>query len=424
MSDSTYSKTPVHEVVAVLPTGKAAGYRCILTTDPSKIYTYGADGTWSTDSDLGYGLAVSVVGLLGGTNQVATYLNANVYSDKVTPHFGAGFTNNIVSACYWGDILAVLRMNAAKNVSDALFIEASGDSYLTALTTSGGSDEVIKAVTDSRGNLWVATKSSGLLKFEDGQKSGYPTAYVTTNFNIPFDTITDIIADGITLWIIYASGTDLKLAYYDGYSWTDMTAQFETDLTACSIDADACTAIKYFDMAADEDYVMFTMVDASFTGNLFYYDKAAKTFYVKTLPSAFTGGNVCKKIIKSGDNVYTLVNNDSSTKVGKLWVWSWDDLTALYTEATVTCTDFVTDGTKIMLWNATTIQSIALPGYTPVTETAMIAAVTAELTDSAVLALIDIAMKSDGKICFLNLDTAKKNIIEAVPTLGWTVTNR
>jgi len=420
MSDSAYSKTPVHEIVAVLPVGRTAGYRCILTTDPGKIYTYGADGTWSTDTNVGLGAPVSVIGLLGGNNQVATYLNANEYSDKVTPHFGSGFTNNIASACYWGDILAVIRKNGAKNVSDCLFIEASGDSYLAALAN----DDAVKAVTDSRGNLWIATATGGLLKFEDGQKSGAPTSYVTTNFNIPFDTITDIIADGITLWIIYASGTDLKLAYYDGYSWTDMTAQFETDLAASSIDADACTAINYYDMYADEDYVLFSMTDASFTGNLFYYDKVAKTFYVKTLPSALSG-LYCKKIIKVDNTVYCLANNTATTTVGALHVWTWDDVAEVHTDPTgLNFTDIVSDGTTLMLWTATTIQTLSFPAYIPVTATAMVAAVTAALTNSASLALIDIAMKSDGKICFINLDTAKNNIIEAVPTLGWTVTSR
>lgn len=417
MTDSMYFKPPVHEVVAVLPTDKAAGYRCILTTDPSKIYIYGADGTWTTDTNIGCGAMLSIIGINGDVTGYGRYANAPAYTNKRSPFFMSGNVQNITTGVYSGDDLYAIRRKADKTISDVVLYKSTGDTSKSA----SYNHDFVKSVTDSLGNIWIATAAAGLLKIEAGEKDMSPTLYSVANNNLPFDTITDIIADGIELWIVYGATTNFKIAHYDGNEWTDLTAQIESDLTATGLDCDNLTAVSFYSIFADADSVLFSLTDASVTGNLFYYDKTAKTFYLKALPSAFTG-KYLEKFVKIGDTVYSLVNA-SAAMGGKLWVWSWANLTVSYTEATVSSTGITTDGSKIILWNATGIQSLVAPAYTPVNENTMEASILALLTSPATLNIVDIIMSANGRIAVLNAFDNKSaiisNVIEGVPTPQW-----
>lgn len=406
-------KTAAHEKVTVLPTDKTAGYTCIYD---NKIYILQTDGSWLIDTDFSYGSSLSLVGLNGNKNEVATYLNAPSYIDRKSPFFMTGNTNDLTNCTYWNDIIGINR------TGDFIFINQNGDSFLNSISV-----DVNKMVVDSLNNLWIASIANGIHKFESGEKTSVFTPYVIANHNLPFDTITDIIVDGIELWIIYADATEIKIAHYDGYVWEDLTAQMESDLTATKLDCDDLTAIKYYDMFADDDRVMFSFTDASVTGNLFYYDKTSKTFFTKTLPSAFTG-NYLQKFLKVDDQVFSLVSSSATPGVGKLWVWLWSTGTVQYTESTNNMTDLVTDGVTVYLWTTSKIQSVVIPGFTPADEKTMEAAIAAELTSPATLTLVDMALGPDGKMVFLNLfdngGTMINNIIESIPDSQWVVTAR
>jgi len=218
MADTTYFKSPVHEVVDTLPTDKAAGYRCILTTD-SKIYTLGSDGTFTADSDFNFGSQASVIGISGNTNNVASYTKAVTVAEKRSPFFMSGNLNNIVQAVFSGEDLYVLRRKADLSKSDIILFKSNGDT----IKSIEASKNWVKAVVDGYGNIWVATADYGLYKIMQGESDISPAHYCAADGNLPFDTITDMYADGNELWIVYASATDFKIAHYDGNEWTDLT---------------------------------------------------------------------------------------------------------------------------------------------------------------------------------------------------------
>jgi hypothetical protein len=417
----TYHKNPVHEIVSALPTsGISSGYRCILTTD-NKIYTYNG-GTWTSDDNFNFGSHLSVIGRNGQNNNEAAYINASTYSLRTYP-FLAPLNGKIVNAVYYNDNLYFIITASAIPESKLYLVKSNGDSFASSMV----SGIFVKAVVDSLGNIWVATAASGLYKFSSNDNTLTPTILTSSNSSLPFDTITDIVVDGNKLWIIYASGTDFKICHYDGYVFTDYTAQIETDLTATGLDCDALTAIKYYDLTVDDDAVYFSFTDATVTGNLFYFNKTDLTFYAKTLSSAFTG-KYLTKFIKIDDYIYCLVSAAAAGTNAKLWVWQWSDGTALYTGTTVNLLDLTTDGLNIVLFSATALQTIVYPAYTPVDADAAETAISALLTDSSTLELCDVAISATGRKAYSNTQIVSPNqincLVEDIPTPQWVETTR
>jgi hypothetical protein len=95
-------------------------------------------------------------------------------------------------------------------------------------------DDISQLAADSLGNIWVATRLSGLLKFDGTSWMVYNTA----NSGLPDNGISSIaIEKGNVMWL----GTVLGLVRFDGATWTvyDTTNSMlpENDVRAIAIDA-------------------------------------------------------------------------------------------------------------------------------------------------------------------------------------------
>lgn len=419
MADTTYFKSPVHEVVDTLPTDKAAGYRCILATD-SKIYTLGSDGTFTADSDFNFGSQASVIGISGNTNNVASYIKAATVANKRSPFFMSGNLNNIVQAVFSGEDLYVLRRKTDLSKSDIILFKSNGDT----IKSIEASKNWVKAVVDGYGNIWVATADYGLYKIMQGESDVQPAHYCVSDGNLPFDTITDIYADGNELWIVYASATDFKIAHYDGYEWTDLTTDIEADIS--DIDCDGLTAVHFSGIYSDDDIVIFALDDASFSQRMVYYDKTTELFYSKALPVKYTAHYIVN-FMKYGDNIFMLVNAAAAQAEGTLVVWNFETGAIVY-EGAVDLADLVTNNDKLILWTNDTIQTLTLPATTPADDNTTETAIAAELTSPATLALAGVAISASGREVYLNAFTDNgnviNNIIEATPEAQWVVTAR
>ncbi len=87
--------------------------------------------------------------------------------------------------------------------NSALFIPAN-DTWITALAVDGNQ------------NLWIGTKSSGIVKFN---LTGEP--FTQSNSNIINNSITSITAAGLNVWVGHAAGQvfGTGLSFYDGTNW-------------------------------------------------------------------------------------------------------------------------------------------------------------------------------------------------------------
>jgi hypothetical protein len=410
-------KTAAHEKVTVLPTDKTAGYTCIYD---NKIYTLLADGTWSIDTDFSYGSNLSLVGLNGNQNQVATYLNALTYTSKRSPFFMTGNLNNVSQAVFSGEDLYVIRRKANLSKSDVILFKSNGDT----VKSSEMSKNWVKAVVDSHGNLWIATADDGLYKIMQGESDITPAHYCAADGNLPFDTITDMYADGNELWIVYASATDFKIAHYDGYEWTDLTTDIEADIS--DIDCDGLTAVHFSGIYSDDDIVIFALDDASISQRMVYYDKTTELFYSKALPVKYTAHYIVN-FMKYGDNIFMLVNAAAAQAEGTLVVWNFETGAIVY-QGAVDLADLVTNNDKLILWTNDTIQTLTLPATTPADDNTTETAIAAELTSPATLALTGVAISSSGREIYLNAYSDNgniiNNIIEGTPEAQWVVTAR
>jgi len=421
MADTTYYKTPVHEVVtARTVTGKQAGYRCIDTTD-GKIYTLNSDGlTWTEDTDYALGSQCPVIGITGNTNNVASYIKAATVADKRSPFFMSGNLNNIVQAVFSGEDMYVLRRKADLSRSDVILFKENGDTVKSLESNKNW----VKAVVDGYGNVWIATADYGLYKIMQGESDVQPSHYCVADGNLPFDTITDIYADGNELWIVYASATNLKIAHYDGKEWTDLTTDIEEDISV--IDCDGLTAVHFTGMYADEDVVILALDDASFAHRMVYYDKTKELFYSKALPTKYVAHYIVN-FLKYGDNIFMLVNAAAAQAEGTLVVWNFETGAIVY-EGAVDLADLVTNNDKLILWTNDTIQTLTLPATTPTDDNTTETAIAAELTSPATLALAGVAISASGREIYLNAYTDNgnviNNIIEATPEAQWVVTAR
>jgi len=419
--DTTYYKIPVHEVVTTRSaTGKQAGYRCIDTTD-GKIYTLNSDGlTWTEDSDYALGSQSPVIGITGNTNNVASYIKATSVAEKRSPFFMAGNGNNVSQAVFSGEDLYVVRRKADLSKSDVILFKSNGDTVKSVEMAKNW----IKAVVDSHGNVWIATADAGLYKIMQGESDITPAHYCAADGNLPFDTITDMYADGNELWIVYASATDFKIAHYDGYEWTDLTTDIEADIS--DIDCDGLTAVHFSGIYSDEDIVIFALDDATFSHRMVYYNKTTELFYSIALPTKYTAHYVVN-FLKYGDNIFMLVNAAAAQAEGTLVVWNFETGTIVY-EGAVDLADLVTNNDKLILWTNDTIQALTLPDTTPADDNTTETAIAAELTSPATLALVNVAISASGREVYLNAfdntGTIINNIVEGTPEAQWVVTAR
>jgi hypothetical protein len=417
----TYYKNPVHEVVdARDATGKKPGYRCIDRTD-GKLYTLNADGsTWTEDPDFTFGSSAPVIGINGNINNVATYIRSTTVSEKRSPFFMSGNLNNIVQAVFSGEDMYVLRRKADLSRSDVILFKENGDTvkYLES------NKNWVKAVVDGYGNVWIATADYGLYKIMQGEIDIQPAHYCVADGSLPFDTITDIYADGNELWIVYASDTNLKIAHYDGHSWIDYSTDIEEDIT--DIDVDGLTAVHFTGIYADTYNVMFSLDDASFDHRFIYFDKAKKIFYSKSLPTRYASFYIVN-FLKCGENVFSLVNASAAQAEGKLVVWNWVT-GAIEHEGSVDLADLVTNNDKMILWTNDTIQKEILPGTAPSDDNTIEVDIAALLTSPATLALVNVAISASGREVYLNAynntGTIINNIVEGTPEAQWLVTSK
>lgn len=417
---STYHKDPVHEIVAALPTDKSAGYSCILTTDNS-LNTLNSNGDWIKDTERAPGSQAMVIGINGDENNIATFLNAKTVALKRSPFFITGNLQNVAFAVFSGNNLYVIRKNAANTASDVILFKENGDTVLSSQYASN----FIKAVTDSYGNVWVATAAHGLYKFQAGENELNPTHYCVANNNLPWDTISDIHADGNQLWIVYAAAKVFSIAKYDGYEFTDLSADLESDIPA--VDCDDLTAVHFSGIYHDADRVMLAMDDATFSHRMFYYEKETGTFYAKALPTAYAAYYVVK-FLKLGNNVYSIVNAAAAQSEGILAIWGWADGDVLVAGVT-DLADLCTNGIKIYLWTNDTIQSISYPSNTIIDENTLETDIDALLTSPADLTIVGVAISSTGTLAFLNKDfnqngDAINNIVGATPEAQWVISAR
>lgn len=419
--DTTYYKTPIHEVVDIRTvTGKQPGYRCIDTTN-GKIYTLNSDGlTWTEDADFSLGSQCPVIGITGNTNSVASYIKSITLAEKRSPFFMTGNLNNVAQAVFSGEDLYVLRRKADRTKSDIILFKNNGDT----IKSVEANKDWVKVVVDGHGNIWIATADYGLYKIMQGESDITPAHYCFADGSLPFDTITDIYADGNELWIVYASATDLKIAHYDGCEWEDLTTDIEEDIPA--IDCNGLTAVHFSGIYADDDVVMFAMDDASFAHRMVYYDKTTKLFYAKALPTRYTAHYIVN-FLKYGNNVFMLVNATAAQAEGTLVVWDYEDGTVIY-EGAVDLADLVTNNDKLILWTNDTIQRLTLPATTPADDNTTETAIAALLTSPATLSLVNVAISASGREVYLNAfdNTGRiiNNIVEGTPEAQWVVTAR
>ncbi len=411
-------KTAVHQIVTALPTDKTAGYTCIFD---NKIYTLQTDGTWAIDTDFSYGSSLSLIGIDGSNNQVATYLNAKTVALMRSPFFITGNLQNIAFAVFSGNNLYVIRKNAGNTASDVILFKENGDTVLSSQYAAN----FIKAVTDSYGNVWVATAAHGLYKFQAGENELNPIHYCTANNNLPWDTISDIHADGNQLWIVYAAAKVLKIAKYDGYEFADLSADLESDIPA--VDCDDLTAVHFSGIYHDSERVMLAMDDATFSHRMFFYEKETATFYTKALPTKYAAYYVVK-FLTLENKVYSIVNVAAAQSEGKLAIWDWNDGFVIV-DGVTDLADLCTNEVKIYLWTDDTIQSISYPDDTIVDENTLETVIEALLTSPAGLAIVGAAINSTGYVAFLNKDfdqngNAINNIVGATPEAQWVVTSR
>ena len=188
-------------------------YRALLSSPNLANYV-----SWSVVSGLPTGIYNSIVSINGKiiTNFSKFLTNNLTYQDTL-------YTYDNVSWSYFGSTPGTYTINALKNCNDQLVITRETD-----VTTDGinagyysGSDyapgEAIKincAVTDEKGNVWIADSKYGLVAWRPGigyQKNNYPNGPSSINvFGMN-------VQDG-NLWV--APGAHDSY-YADGLYWSD-----------------------------------------------------------------------------------------------------------------------------------------------------------------------------------------------------------
>jgi len=320
-----FAKEPINEIVDVLATTATPGYRVILTTD-NCIYEYDSNGLPTIkDSNIGVGATVIGVGPLGDDLSWNAYYNGATFEKKTTPYFPAGNTFNITHCIIWADRLVIARWNGS-NKSDIICILPNGNTYRNDI----GITEITCMTVDSRNNLWIG-HGSGVTRVQyDDTFGAYETFNVAGGYLVD-NNITGMIACSEKVWLVTAYTTHFSIVLFDGNSFIDMTAQFETDI---GIDADAMTAVVLYKVTQDSDTMYLTMTDATLTGNLIYYDTAVSLFKVKTLPSAFSG-KYMTDFVKIGDYVYSILATTTTYgDAGVPYIWKYSDVSEIYTDTT------------------------------------------------------------------------------------------
>jgi hypothetical protein len=415
--DEKFFKNPINKATNGILATDTPGLRVIDLNDPDgAIYEYDNDGLPVKDDNVGLGSSARFIGLDGGLNQVATYINGAVLSELQTPYFPAGWTKYLDKTIIWGDRIVVTLNNGA-GLGAVIVIFPDG-------TTSMVADiaEVTNSMTvDSRNNLWLGTATAGIKRLRYDEPDSYDLFNVAGGY-VPSNVISGVVACGIYVWIITCAGTALHITKFNGYTFTNMSAQFTTD-TGVASGASALTAGAFYSAVCDAGNPYFSMLDATFGAgeNLFYYNESTGLFYIKTLPGTLAT-NTMLKFTKVGDYVYCL---DGSTNFATIWQYS--TATILSTGAVV-LSDVRNDDQYVYFIAGADVWSVSI-ATSPVVvtqETTKINEMTAYVgTLGASLALVDVAVASPYLI-FLNYDAGAgpppiNTILQYKLMMKWTI---
>ena len=350
--DARFLKNPVHEIVDELNgVGKLTGYRCILSADGC-IYELQADGTFISDSDIGLGASCPVIGIGGAGRDIARFLKAETISECLTPFFGDGNDKDVIKAAIWGDKIVVIR-GTGEGSSDVILIKANGDSF----KTESMAFDFNNIVVDSLLNIWVS-HDGGLFKMSAGDTDSIRANFSVATGSIPFDKIKHIVVNGNELFIVQNETNDFKIAKYNGYQFEDLTAQFKSDTGVSVLTGASCT-----DMCMDDEgNLLIAMVIGA--NKLFVYDGV--TFAIKTVAAGITS---IKKIVKVGDVVYSIINDDT------LKVWNYDTLEVLLSVYTALL-GLLTDGVEVIAFKDNHIYKALSGGFAFAEDTVGAAALT------------------------------------------------
>lgn len=419
MEITSFFKNPVNEILATAPTGKTAGYRYINSTDWI-IYELHADGSWVADSEFSIGAQVAVVGKQGDSSAVAHYINAAVVSEVLTPYFGTGniHSENVANTLWWKDRLLVYRQGT--DYGAILCIMPNGDSYV--LLSLNGS-KLGWWTVDSRDNLWVGympntAGGTGVTRvsYADDLYNSVIT-FSKTNEYIESDSVCGVVAIDDKVWIFMNEGTKFFVNMYDGYEFNDMTSQFQTDT---GIDTDAMTALKFYKASVDDNgMLIFTMADASFSGNMFYY--SGGVFYKKTIPSTMTNP-VIQDFVKYGDYVLCVTCANSTPAAGRDVIWQWSNVANVVYDANNSNSMVVPNGEHPFTVGSSKIylhDLVLLPA--PTEQTAWEADILAILTANGATAAYKGFAVGTNEFSLVNYDGSINTILKIVLTLKWAV---
>ena len=347
MSTKLDSKA-VHEIRKALPgTGDTVkvGYRCVLPSEPMVIRELQADGTFSRIdiAEGGLGSMMIVVGHRESDFNMALYLKAETVHECLTPFFGGENEMVPTKIAFWGDRISCPRNSRAD--ADFLLIKENGDSNRIFKRVGVTCSDIY---IDSLFNLYIATQFE-LAKYSYSEPDSIITSYLVDDGSIPFDKIKFITGKDRELFVVQNETDVFMIAYFSGYQWTDLTAQFLSDMGLTSEDftAAVCTCITM----DDSGNLLIAMTGSDFSNKLFVYDGI--TFSNKMVA---TGVTVINKMVKIGNLMYTITNENI------LKVWKYDTLEVLFSDLDHLL-GIVTDGEEVIVWTVNQINKCVAGGY-------------------------------------------------------------
>ncbi|MEI6853522.1 MAG: hypothetical protein WCL06_11790 [Bacteroidota bacterium] len=384
----------VHEIVDVLPTSQVAGYKCLYSGDPGVIYTLMSDGTWSKVS-VGVGTLIPIIGIEGYGESISIYKKAETISECKTAFFGDGNDMDVMFAIIWNDRLVVFRGDGDNY--DMVVILPGGESLKTAAVVANP----VAAVVDESLNLYVAT-DKGVLKLRYSDPTNIVTSYKPAEGSLPFDKITHMACFGNKLFITQNETNDFKFGIFDGLQWSDLTSKFYSDT---KIDNKSLIDAVVYDMITDDDgTVLISISGFDASSKLIAYN--GETFFIK---SVATGITYMKKILKVGDVIYS-IKDDNSLKV-----WNYKTLEVIFSGYTAIL-GFAREGNDIMIYKANHIYKTKAGNITIEEDTDVLAKLAAIIT-------LDVTLKhiaaSAGKRIYLN-ENGTHFIIKGEFLLQWS----
>jgi len=242
------------------------------------------------------------------------------------------------------------------------------------------------------------------------------TLFLAASGSLPFDTIAAIACYNEKLWIMSTDNNDIEVAHYNGYVWTDLTAQFFSN-TGITIVEETFKVILYKMFCDQSGNLLFTLNQNSATpGNLFVYTATTEAFTIKAIPGDFTKMH---DFVKIADTIYA-IDHATEKSAGKQIIFSFSLGTVHYKATNALVNNIVTDGKNVIAYSPTNLLNCVVPSVIPKSMTDYLAELEDLLEDSQKIHIVNI-FPAVNKFAILNIASTVNTIIENKLTPRWVI---